>query len=171
MASLGLRMGCAFRVITPLCLKRVQNSLTHHNFHCSARRHLSVSSRRLAELKYTEQHEWVRMEGGVGTVGITAKAAESMGDLVYVEIAEPGQEVDQGDECGSVESVKAVSDIYAPVSGKLVERNADLTETPDLVNKDPYGEKGWLFKIELSKPSELESLMTEEQYNVFISEE
>ncbi|XP_037067930.1 glycine cleavage system H protein-like [Pollicipes pollicipes] len=135
MASLGLRMGCAFRIITPLCLKRVQNGLTHHNLHCSARRHLSVSSRRLAELKYTEQHEWVRMEGGVGTVGITAKPP------CAPALPSRDHEVDQGDECGSVESVKAVSDIYAPVSGKLVERNADLTETPDLVNKDPYGEK------------------------------
>jgi len=130
-----------------------------------------VSSRLLADLKYTEQHEWVRLEGSVGTVGITARAAESMGDLVYVEIAEAGTQVDQGDECGSVESVKAVSDIYAPVSGKLVERNAELSEQPDLVNKDPYGEQGWLFKLELTKPAELEALMTEEQYTAFIADE
>lgn len=170
MALAGVRVACALRSFTPVCLSRLQHGLSR-NFHCSARRHLLVSSRLLADLKYTEQHEWVRMDGSVGTVGITAKAAESMGDLVYVEIAEPGQEVDQGDECGSVESVKAVSDIYAPVSGKILEKNTVLAETPDVVNKDPYGDEGWLFKLELSKPEELDELMTEEQYNAFIAEE
>ncbi|KAF0292161.1 Glycine cleavage system H protein, mitochondrial [Amphibalanus amphitrite] len=170
MASVGVRAVCALRTFTPTCFSRLQNGLSR-NFQFAVQRNLSVSHRVFADLKYTEQHEWVRLDGAVGTVGITAKAAESMGDLVYVEIAEPGLEVDQGDECGSVESVKAVSDIYAPVSGKITDRNTDLSDTPELVNQDPYGEQGWLFKIELSKPEELDALMTEEQYTAFITEE
>ena len=122
------------------------------------------------DLKYTKEHEWVRMEGDVGTVGITDHAQEELGDIVYVELPRLGARVEKGRTLGSVESVKAVSDIYAPVSGEVVEVNEELANTPEKINKDPYG-AAWLVKIRLSAPAELEDLMTGEAYEAYVAAE
>jgi len=102
-----------------------------------------------ADLKYTESHEWVRIEGGVATIGISWFAQDSMGDVVHVELAEVGAELSKGSPACEIESVKAVSDVYAPVSGEVVEVNEGLEDGPEAVNEDPYGQ-GWLFKIRMS---------------------
>src|SRR5881397_2581156 len=106
------------------------------------------------DVKYTEQHEWLRVEGNRARVGITDYAQDALGDVVYVDIPEVGTEVRAGEPFGEVESTKSVSDVYSPVTGKVVERNAQLEEKPELVNEDPYGE-GWMVAIEMSDPSEL----------------
>lgn len=118
-----------------------------------------------SDLKYRESHEWVREEDGEGVVvGITDHAQVELGDMVYVELPEPGMNYAQGDACAVVESVKAASDIYAPVSGEVVEVNDALEDDPGLVNNDPYGD-GWLFRIEPSDESELDGLMDAEAYS------
>jgi glycine cleavage system H protein len=114
-------------------------------------------------LKYTKEHEWIRVEGAVGVVGITDHAQEALGDVVFVDLPDAGKTVAQGDEACSIESSKAASSIYAPAGGTVKEANEDLTTDPSLVNSDPY-EKGWIYKIELSNPSELDNLLTPEQY-------
>jgi len=117
-----------------------------------------------AELLYRESHEWVRDEGnGVVVVGITDHAQAALGDMVYVELPEPGLSYEQGDACAVVESVKAASDAYAPVSGEVIENNTALEDSPELVNNDPYGD-GWLFMIQMSKPGELDGLLSAEAY-------
>lgn len=117
-----------------------------------------------SDLKYRESHEWVREEDGEGVlVGITDHAQAELGDMVYIELPEPGMSYSQGDACAVVESVKAASDIYAPVSGEVVEVNEALEDDPGLVNNDPYGD-GWLFRMELSDESELDGLMDAEAY-------
>ncbi len=121
------------------------------------------------DLRYTSEHEWIRVENGIGTVGITSYAQEQLGDIVFVELPEVGREVKKMEGVAVVESVKAASDIYTPVSGKIVEVNEDLNSSPNLINEDPYG-KGWLFKIELSKPEELEELLSAEEYERLITE-
>ena len=123
-----------------------------------------------AELRYVSSHEWAKVEDGVATVGITDHAQDAMGDLVYVELPEVGQVVAAGDEAGVVESVKAASDIYAPVSGEIVEINEALEDEPELVNSAPY-EGGWLFKIKLSDEAELEGMLTADQYQAQIDSE
>ena len=115
---------------------------------------------------YTEEHEWVRVEGDVATVGVTDFAQGQLGDVVFVEIPEAGRQVSKGGEAAVVESVKAASDVYAPVSGEVVDGNNALVEDPSLVNTDPEGE-GWFFKLRLSDPSELEELMDAEAYKSF----
>ncbi len=116
------------------------------------------------DLKYASTHEWVRMEAdGTATVGITDHAQEQLGDLVFVELPEVGARYAAGDACAVVESVKAASDIYAPISGTVVEVNEALEESPQLVNEDPYGD-GWLFRLEPSDPSELDSLLDAAAY-------
>jgi glycine cleavage system H protein len=115
------------------------------------------------ELRYTEQHEWVRVDGGRATVGITDYAQSELGDVVYVDVPEPGAIVTAGTPFGEVESTKSVSDVYAPVSGTVVERNERLSDTPDLVNVQPYGD-GWMIVVEVSDPSELERLMDASAY-------
>lgn len=118
-----------------------------------------------SDLKYRESHEWVREDDGEGVVvGITDHAQVELGDMVYVELPEPGMSYAQGDACAVVESVKAASDIYAPVSGEVVEVNDALEDDPGLVNNDPYGD-GWLFRIEPSDESELDGLMDAEAYS------
>lgn len=114
--------------------------------------------------RYSKDHEWVRVDGAVGTVGITQFAQEQLGDIVYVEIPPPGKTVRQGDVLGTIESVKAVSEIYAPVSGRVRERNPSLGDRPETVNRDPHG-AGWYCSIELSNPVELESLMDAVAYS------
>jgi glycine cleavage system H protein len=118
------------------------------------------------ELRYTEQHEWARQEGKLIRVGITDFAQDALGDVVYVDIPEVGAEVKSGEPFGEVESTKSVSDIYAPVSGSVVERNAALVEIPETVNEDPYGD-GWMILIEPSDPSEMEGLLDAGAYRLF----
>lgn len=122
------------------------------------------------ELKYASTHEWVRVDGDIATVGITDHAQDAMGDLVYVELPEVGDEVKAGDEAGVVESVKAASDIYAPVTGTIVAVNAELNDSPESVNKDAYGD-GWMFKIKLKDTAELDDLLSAEDYQAQCDEE
>ncbi len=118
---------------------------------------------------YTEQHEWIRVEGGRGVVGITRYAAEELGDVTYVELPSEGERVAEGEPLGLVESVKAVSDIYAPASGTVVEVNELLADEPGLVNESPYGE-GWMCAVELSDETELEGLLSPEDYAELLEE-
>lgn len=117
-----------------------------------------------SELKYTEEHEWARAEGGRVTVGITQYAQDALGDVVYVDLPATGTRVEQGQPFGEVESTKSVSDLYAPLSGTIVERNEALESQPELVNSDPYGE-GWMVVIETDDPSVVDSLMSAEDYD------
>ena len=117
-----------------------------------------------AELLYRESHEWVRDEDdGTVVVGISDHAQAQLGDMVFIELPEPGMSYDQGDACAVIESVKAASDVFAPVSGEVLESNSALEDSPELVNKDPYGD-GWLFRMQLSDPDELDDLMDAEAY-------
>ena len=120
----------------------------------------------MADLYYTEEHEWVRVEGDIAVCGISNFAQEQLGDVVFVELPEAGREVAQNDECAVVESVKAASDIYAPVSGEIIAANDTLEGDPGLVNSNAMDD-GWFFKIKLSDPSELENLMDADEYTVF----
>ena len=120
-----------------------------------------------AELKYTKDHEWVRVDGNIATVGITAFAQGELGDIVYVEIETEGEELDQEEVFGSVEAVKTVSDLFMPVSGKIIEFNSALESNPESVNSDPYGD-GWMVKVELSNPSEIEDLLDAAGYQALI---
>ncbi len=115
---------------------------------------------------YTKEHEWISVEWEVGTVGITAYAAEQLGDVVYVELPDADAEFSKGDEMAVVESVKAASDLYAPISGKVTEGNADLADAPETVNEDPEG-KGWFVKLALSDAGELTELMDKAAYDAF----
>ena len=117
---------------------------------------------------YTEDHEWVEVDGDTGTVGISDYAQGQLGDIVFVETPDEGKTVSKGDDVAVVESVKAASDVYSPVSGTVIEGNPALTDTPELVNEDPEGD-GWFFKITLSDSSELESLMDEAAYSAFVA--
>ncbi len=120
-----------------------------------------------SDLKYTEEHEWVKTEDGTIRYGITDHAQDELGDLVYIELPSEGDELSKGDMIGVVESVKTVSDLYAPVSGEVKEVNEDLETAPEVINSDPYGE-GWIAVIELSDRSELDSLMSPEGYEEHI---
>jgi glycine cleavage system H protein len=124
-----------------------------------------------SELKYTPSHEWVRHEGdGTYTVGISEHAQELLGDMVFVELPEVGDEVDAGEDCAVAESVKAASDIYAPISGEVVAINEELEDSPETVNNDAYGD-GWLFRIKASDESEVDNLLDAEGYAHTIDEE
>ena len=122
----------------------------------------------MSELRYTEDHEWVRIDGDVVTVGISDYAQEQLGDIVFVELPDVGKTVSRSDETGVIESVKAASEVYAPVSGEVIEVNAALADTPDKVNSDPTGD-GWFMKIKLSDASEVEKLMDEAAYKTFVA--
>jgi glycine cleavage system H protein len=121
-------------------------------------------------LRYTKEHEWVRVEGDTGTIGITDHAQQELGDIVYVDLPKVGTRLEQGKTAGSVESVKAVSDIYAPVTGEVTEINQALADAPEKLNADPHGE-AWLIKIKLSAPGELEKLMSAAEYQTYIGAE
>jgi len=121
-------------------------------------------------LRYTKEHEWVRVEGDTGTIGITFHAQKELGDIVYVDLPKPGTLIQQKTTIGSVESVKAVSDIYTPVSGEVMEVNGQLAESPEILNKDPYG-SGWLVKIKLSEPDEAAKLLTAAEYQAYVGTE
>ena len=114
------------------------------------------------ELKYSKEHEWVKVEGNVATIGITEYAQSELGDIVFVELPETDDEINEGDTFGSVESVKTVSELYAPISGKVVEVNEELEDSPEFVNESPY-EKAWMVKVEISDESQLEALLTAEK--------
>lgn len=120
------------------------------------------------DLKFAKSHEWVRLNGDVATVGISDHAQHELTDVVFAEVPQVGRKVKAGEACAVVESVKTASDVYAPVSGEIVEANAELTSNPELVNKEPYG-KGWFFKVKLSNPAELNSLMDAAAYTKQIS--
>src|SRR3989339_1103758 len=117
-----------------------------------------------ANLKYTKDHEWIKIEGNVGTIGITEYAQGELGDIVYVDINPDLAEVTMGESFGTIEAVKTVSDMYAPVTGKVLELNKKLNDEPQLVNTDPYGE-GWIIKIELSNASQLNDLLDAAAYS------
>lgn len=122
------------------------------------------------DLKYSREHEWALVEGKVATVGITDFAQDKLGDIVFVELPAVGDKVTKDEAMGVVESVKAVSDVYSPVSGTVIEINDDLPDSPDMVNEDPYGD-GWIVKIQMSDPTDLEDLMDSEAYEAFVAEQ
>jgi glycine cleavage system H protein len=115
------------------------------------------------DLRYTKEHEWVRVEGDLAIVGITDYAARQLGDIVFVELPEIGRSLAQSDAVGVIESVKAVSDLFAPISGEVVEANAELTTSPELVNSDPFG-KGWMLRIRIADASQLGALLDQAAY-------
>ena len=120
------------------------------------------------DLKYSKEHEWVRSESdSVVVMGITAFAQDSLGDVVFVEIPDVDAELTQGEKMGEIESVKAVSDLYSPVSGKVIKRNESLIDNPELVNEGPF-EQGWMLKVEIKDASELDNLISADDYNSFL---
>jgi glycine cleavage system H protein len=119
------------------------------------------------ELKYSDEHEWVRQDGEHGIIGITDYAQGELGDVVYVDLPSKGDHVGQNDVFGSIEAVKAASDLYCPVSGEVVEINENVTDNPEIINKDPYGD-GWMIKIKLDNVEELSSLMDADAYQAHI---
>ena len=120
--------------------------------------------------KYTKEHEWVHVEGEIGTVGITDHAQSELGDIVFIELPKPGAKINKGETFGSVESVKAVSDIYSPVSGEVTEVNETLSSNPEKLNEDPHG-NAWLAKVKLSAPAEINGLLSAADYESYISAE
>jgi len=122
------------------------------------------------EFRYTKEHEWVKSEGGIGVVGITDHAQHELGDIVYVDLPKVGSTVEKGKSLGSVESVKAVSDIYSPISGEVIEINESLTTAPEKLNEDPHG-VAWLVKVRLSAPDELKQLLSALDYQTYIEAE
>ncbi len=120
-----------------------------------------------ADLKYTQDHEWVRVDGDVVTVGITDFAQGELGDIVFVEIETEGEELDKGETFGTVEAVKTVSDLFMPVGGEITEFNEALADDPELVNKDPYGE-GWMIKVKVADTAELDELMDADAYKAMV---
>ncbi len=121
-----------------------------------------------ADLKYSKSHEWVRVQGDIVTIGITDHAQEELGDIVYLELPEPGRMLALDEIFGTVESVKAVSDLYSPVSGEVVESNTDLGDMTEVVNQDPFG-RGWMIKVRLSNTAELEELLNANDYDQLVS--
>ncbi len=119
-----------------------------------------------ADLRYSEEHEWVRVDGEVATIGITAYAQDSLGDIVFVELPSVGRTLASGDGFGVVESVKAVSDVYSPVPGEIVEVNAALESAPESINNAPYGD-GWIIKVRVSDPAAVDALMDADAYTAF----
>jgi glycine cleavage system H protein len=122
------------------------------------------------EFRYTKEHEWVKPEGGVGAIGITDHAQNELGDIVYVDLPKVGTRLEKGKSLGSVESVKAVSDIFSPVSGEVTEINELLTTSPEKLNADPHG-AAWLVKVRMSAPDELQQLLTAQDYQTYIKAE
>jgi glycine cleavage system H protein len=119
-------------------------------------------------LYFTREHEWIRIEGDSATVGISDHAQQALGDIVFAEVPEPGKRLAKGDEAAVVESVKAASDVYAPVGGEVTEGNSAVADDPALINRDPEGE-GWFFKVKLDNPAEVEGLMDETSYREWVS--
>jgi glycine cleavage system H protein len=124
----------------------------------------------MAERKFSEEHEWVEVEGDTATIGITSHAQGQLGDIVFVEVPEVGTVLNKDDEAGVVESVKAASEVYAPIGGEVTEANGELVDNPGLVNEDAEGD-GWFFKLKIADASELDDLMDEAEYKDFIADE
>ena len=124
----------------------------------------------LPGVKYSKEHEWVALEGQIATIGITDQAQDRLGEIVYVELPGVGKKISKDDPFGVIESVKAASDIYAPVSGTVVEVNEDLPESPQVINEDPYGD-GWLIKVRIGDASELDDLMGDKEYEEMVARE
>jgi glycine cleavage system H protein len=122
----------------------------------------------MASVRYSEEHEWVRLDGDVATIGITDYAQQQLGDVVFVEVPQVGRKVEKGESVAVVESVKAASDIFAPVSGEVVEANAALADSPGDVNAEPMG-KGWFFKVKVADKAQLDGLMDEAAYDAFVN--
>ena len=122
-----------------------------------------------ADLKYTKEHEWIRVEGNTGTIGITDHAQQALGDIVFVELPKPGASITAGKSFGTVESVKAVSDLFAPVSGTVAEVNQDLATSPEKVNSEPH--QAWMIKVTMADPKEANSLLSAADYDKFVAEE
>jgi glycine cleavage system H protein len=120
--------------------------------------------------RYTKEHEWVLVNGDTGTIGITDHAQQELGDIVYVDLPKPGAKLEQGKSLGSVESVKAVSDVYSPVSGEVIEANGALADAPEKLNEDPHG-AAWLVKVKLATPAEVSGLMSAADYQAYIGAE
>ncbi|MCH7495288.1 MAG: glycine cleavage system protein GcvH [Candidatus Marinimicrobia bacterium] len=120
-----------------------------------------------ADLKYTKEHEWAKIDGNVVTIGVTEFAQSELGDIAWLEMPAVGDETKKGDPFGTIEAVKTVEDLYAPLSGKIIEVNGELLDSPELVNEDPYG-KGWIAKLEYSNESEIENLLSAEEYSELI---
>jgi len=123
----------------------------------------------MEDLFYTESHEWVRIDGDIATIGISDFAQHELGDIVFVELPDVGMKVTAGEPCGSIEAVKAVEDMISPLSGKVSERNTDLEDSPDLINKSPY-EDGWIIKVRISEKDELDNLLSAIEYKKIIPE-
>ncbi|MDO8838741.1 MAG: glycine cleavage system protein GcvH [Parvibaculum sp.] len=121
----------------------------------------------MSDIRFTDQHEWVRVDGDIATIGITDYAQEQLGDVVYVELPEIGKTIEAGDEAAVVESVKAASEVYTPVSGEVIDVNSDIEATPAGVNEDAMGD-GWFVKLRMSDPAEFEKLMDENAYKEFV---
>jgi glycine cleavage system H protein len=119
------------------------------------------------DLKYSKEHEWIKVDGEAVIIGITNYAQEQLGDVVYVELPEIGSQVTQSETCGTIESVKTVSDLYSPVSGEVLAINEELDDTPELINNEPYG-SGWILKIKMQDPAELEKLLSADAYQELI---
>jgi len=128
-----------------------------------------MSSKIIEELYYSKNDEWIKVENDVGTIGITDYAQEQLGDIVYVEEIKKGTNLNKGDVISTVESVKAVSDVYSPISGEIVEVNQDIIEDPSIINKDPFGQ-GWFAKIKMDKPEDLDELMSASEYSEYRKE-
>jgi glycine cleavage system H protein len=124
----------------------------------------------MSDLRYTKDHEWVSLDDGIATIGITSHAQESLGDIVFVELPEVGREVTESEACAVVESVKAASDVYAPLAGKVIEVNAAIVDEPALINRDPE-DGGWFFKLELFDTEDFADLMDEAAYQAFVEAE
>ncbi len=122
------------------------------------------------DLKYSKDHEWVRVNGTQATIGITSYAQKQLGDIVFIDLAKNGESVEEGETAGTIESVKAVAEVYIPLKGKIVEINAAVNEEPELVNSDPYGD-GWLLKLQIADSSQLKDLMSADQYDQYITEQ
>jgi len=122
-----------------------------------------------ADFKYTKEHEWIKVEGNTGTIGITDHAQQALGDIVFVELPKVGAKIESGKSFGTVESVKAVSDLYAPVSGTVTEVNGDLATAPEKVNSEPH--QAWMVKVKLDNPGEVSSLLSAADYDKFVAEE
>jgi len=130
-------------------------------------RYFSNASRLLANRLYSEKHEWISVDGKIGTVGISSYAQDALGDIVYAQLPDVGTEVEQFGECGALESVKAASELYSPASGTVTEKNSAVEETPATINRSCY-DKGWLFKLELKSSDELKNLMDEAAYDAYL---
>uniref|UniRef100_A0A8D8TAD7 Glycine cleavage system H protein n=1 Tax=Cacopsylla melanoneura TaxID=428564 RepID=A0A8D8TAD7_9HEMI len=163
MCSLKL-LTCASKISKELLLSKVIKALPTLTAHQSVKLSTSCS---LHSRYYTEKHEWVTLDNDIGTIGISQYAQEALGDVVYAQLPEVDSVIQKDDECGALESVKAASELYSPLSGKVVEKNTAVEETPALINTACYTD-GWLFKLEISDKSEVSQLMNEEKYKEFL---